>query len=293
MGKLERLTFAGAVLGCWFVAGPAAAETGEEIFTATCSACHTIGGGRLVGPDLAGVSERRDAEWLAKFVKSPQTVIDSGDADAKAMLGEYGMVMPAPPIDDAQIKLVLTYLETAGADPDVQDPDNGTAEPDEPVVPVEPQATPEEIEARVELGQNLFQGTTRLENGGPPCNSCHDVANDAIMGGGVLAKELTSVFSRLGEPGVRAILGSPPFPVMGAAYKDHPLTEDEVVALVTFLEDTEKQRAMPKDYGVGLAASGGVGALGLLVLYTMLWSRRKKASVYSKIYDRQIKSSDL
>ena len=47
------------------VAGPllhpnvAQAKTGEEIFQSGCNACHTIGGGRLVGPDLLGVSERR------------------------------------------------------------------------------------------------------------------------------------------------------------------------------------------------------------------------------------------
>ena len=47
-------------------------DPGEQIFQATCFACHTIGGGRLVGPDLAGVHERLSQEWLESFVKSSQ-----------------------------------------------------------------------------------------------------------------------------------------------------------------------------------------------------------------------------
>ena len=36
-----------------------AQEPGEQLFQTNCSACHTVGGGRLVGPDLAGVPEKR------------------------------------------------------------------------------------------------------------------------------------------------------------------------------------------------------------------------------------------
>jgi len=45
-------------------------DAGEQVFNTTCFACHTIGGGRLIGPDLAGVHEKRSQEWLEKFVKS-------------------------------------------------------------------------------------------------------------------------------------------------------------------------------------------------------------------------------
>jgi len=43
---------------CW------AQDAGEQVFNTTCFACHTIGGGRLIGPDLAGVHEKRSQEWL-------------------------------------------------------------------------------------------------------------------------------------------------------------------------------------------------------------------------------------
>ena len=88
------------------------------------------------------------------------------------------------------------------------------AAPAAPAAPVAAPASPEDIEA----GQAMFQGVTRFENDGAACNACHDVRNDAVIGGGILAAELTTVFSRMGSAGVKAILGQAPFPVMQAAY---------------------------------------------------------------------------
>ena len=114
-----------------------------------------------------------------------------------------------------------------------------------------------------------------------------------MIGGGILAAELTTVFSRLGGPGVRAILGSPPFPVMQRAYRDKPLTDDEVLALVGFLQRADAEQALhqPRDYGIKLFAAGVLGVVILLGLYTMAWSGRLKGSVNQSIYDRQIKST--
>ena len=47
-------------------------ETGKALFQSKgCVACHTIGKGKLVGPDLKGVTNRRDQEWIAKWLKEP------------------------------------------------------------------------------------------------------------------------------------------------------------------------------------------------------------------------------
>lgn len=40
----------------------------DKAFNTTCFACHTIGGDRLVGPDLAGIQDKRTHEWLVKFI---------------------------------------------------------------------------------------------------------------------------------------------------------------------------------------------------------------------------------
>ena len=162
-----------------------------------------------------------------------------------------------------------------------------------PAIPAQAQAVEEATETQVLLGRDLFQGTVRFANGGPACNSCHEVTHDSVIGGGVLARELTTVFSRFGGPAVRVMIGTAPFPVMQRAFRDKPLTDDEIEALVGFLQRADAEQALhqPRDYGAKLFASGAVGTTLLLGLYTLLWRKRKKGSVNQSIFDRQIKST--
>jgi mono/diheme cytochrome c family protein len=259
-----------------------AQQSGEQIFNTTCFACHTIGGGRLVGPDLANVHERRSQEWLERFVISAQSMIDSGDAEAVAVFAEYNeLPMPDSFLSEEQSRQVLSYIELRSS---------SQATATAPSVDVQPAPVELASEEDILTGQDMFQGIIRFVNGGPACNACHDVRNDAVIGGGILASELTSVFSRMGGPGVKAILGHAPFPVMQAAYVDQSLTEDEVAALVAFLEfaDSEEYNQLPRDYGLGLFVSGSAGAGFLFFLFGFVWRGRKKGSVYQAIYDRQV-----
>ena len=253
---------------------------GEELFRTTCMACHTTGSDRLVGPGLQGIEDRRDREWLVSFITEPDRVIADGDTIATRLLAEYIVPMPNIGTTRAQAESVLDYIASA----------NGAAAGATSSAPAT-QAPATEVQ--VLLGQALFQGDTRLANGGPTCNSCHEVTNDAVIGGGILARELTTVFSRLGGPGVRAIIGSPPFPVMQQAYRDKALTEEEVGGLVAFLERADAEQALhqPRDYGIKLFGAGLVGAVILLGLYSLIWSGRKSGSVNQAIFDRQVKST--
>jgi mono/diheme cytochrome c family protein len=262
-----------------------AQDTGEQVFNTTCFACHTIGGGRLIGPDLAGIHEKRSQEWLEQFVRSSQTLINSGDADAVALYEEYNsLLMPDTAASDEQIREVLSFIKTRSSD---------QSQPVEPsaVAQVEPEEPASEDD--ILTGQELFQGNIRFENNGAPCNACHDVRNDAVMGGGILAAELTTVFSRMGKAGVQSILGQSPFPVMQAAYEGKALTENEVTQMVAFLEyaDSEQHHQLPRDYGLGLFASGIIGSGVLFGLFAFVWRGRRSGSVNQEIYDRQIKSS--
>lgn len=267
----------GVVAAAVATAAPAAGQSGEVTFRTFCVACHTIGGGRLVGPDLAGVTERRSEEWLIRFVQRSQSVIASGDAEAVALSQEFpGLMMPDWSLSDDEVRAVLAYIRD-GASADA-------------AAPAAPEAyTPEQAE----LGRHLFQGTTRFANRGPACNSCHEVAHDAVIGGGILAKELTTVFSRLGGPGVRAIVGAPPFPVMERAYRGLALTNEEQVAVLAFLQraDAEQAFQQPRDYGVRLLQAGLVGAAILLGLYALAWRRRRRRPINSEIFARQVRST--
>ncbi len=278
LGWTLTLTLALAVA---LPSGALLAQSGEEVFTTTCAICHTTTSDRLVGPGLEGIEDRRDREWLLSYIMEPDRMIADGDTIATRLLAEYAVPMPNIGTTRAQAGAVLDYIATAPAMTVAA------------AIAAQPESSGPPSEDRVQLGQGLFQGTTRLVNGGPTCNSCHDVTDDAVIGGGILATELTTVFSRLGGPAVRAILGSPPFPVMQQAYEDKSLSEAEVAGLVAFLQQVDAEQALhqPRDYGIRLFGSGLGGAMVLLGLYSMAWGGRRRGSVNQEIFDRQVKST--
>ena len=255
------------------------AEQGRETFQTLCAACHTIGGGRLVGPDLQGVAERRSEQWIIDFVQHSQALVQAGDADAVALFEEYNRVpMPDQALSADEIRGVLAHIgSSAGTEAAVAAPATLPAATDE----------------QVALGRDLFQGKARLAGGGPPCMSCHDVRSEGVVGGGALAIGLTDAVTRLTLPGVGAVLRNPPFPVMQRAYADRPLTDEEVTALVGFLHraDAEQELYQARAYGMQFLLAGITGAVVLLGLYTLIWRRRRKGTVNQTIFDRQVMST--
>lgn len=92
------------------------AKTGAKLWTAkTCAACHTIGKGVTVGPDLAGVFERRERAWLVRWLKEPDAMLAT-DSTAKALLAEYkGIPMPNLGLTDAEVEALLHYIAQESA----------------------------------------------------------------------------------------------------------------------------------------------------------------------------------
>ena len=88
-----------------------AGMNGEQIFTANCAACYTVGNGRLVGPDLQNVLQRRDEEWVRRFILSSQTMIAEGDSLAMELFVEFGYVpMPDQPLNESDVLALMDYL---------------------------------------------------------------------------------------------------------------------------------------------------------------------------------------
>jgi nitrite reductase (NO-forming) len=86
------------------------AVAGKLAFESKCLACHSVGQGKKLGPDLAGVTKRRSDAWLTKWLKSPETMLQT-DADAKAMLKEFNNIsMPNQSLGDAEIRQYLKYF---------------------------------------------------------------------------------------------------------------------------------------------------------------------------------------
>ena len=75
-----------------------AAQDAAEYFRQNCASCHTIGGGRLTGPDLKDVTVRRDHAWLLRYIPDPKSMIDAGDPVATQLFQEArGVLMPSLP----------------------------------------------------------------------------------------------------------------------------------------------------------------------------------------------------
>ena len=93
------------------------AVAGKLAFESKCLACHSVGQGKKLGPDLAGVSKRRRDDWLAKWLKSPEKMLET-DADAKALLKEYNSLpMPNQSLSDAEIRQYIKYFHWIDAQP--------------------------------------------------------------------------------------------------------------------------------------------------------------------------------
>jgi protein SCO1/2 len=92
------------------------AKKGKNIFVNRgCSTCHSIGKGRLAGPDLAGVTERRNLDWLKRWLKETNEMLNS-DSIAQAMLAEAkGVKMPQVKLTDQEIDALIHYMAQESA----------------------------------------------------------------------------------------------------------------------------------------------------------------------------------
>lgn len=244
------------------------AQTAEDHFRQNCSMCHTIGGGHLIGPDLQGVTKRRDRAWLVKFLQDPKAMIDSKDVYAAQLLQDaHGLVMPTVPgMTPDMANSLLDYIEGKPSAAKAEAP--GAAVSERPFT-----------EADIATGRQLFMGEQPLANGGPPCVSCHTLGTIGGLGGGRLGPDLTRVYDRLGgRKGVGAWLSNPPTPTMQSLFGKRALQPEEIFSLLAVIDDAS-QRGRPagtsliwKFFGLGF---GGM-LVGLAVLQ-LAWRGRFRA----------------
>lgn len=195
---------------------------GEAIFDEKCAGCHTIGKGKLVGPDLQDVTNRRDPAWLKNFLLDTPGMLAS-DPVAQELLKEYNNVaMPNMGLTAEQVDQLIEFL----GDP------SAVSAAQAPVLPPgagDPAA-----------GRKLFTGEQKLENGGPHCIACHSVSGTGSLGGGGLGPDLTEVYGRYGETGLSGVLKTITFPTMMGPFQNRPLTSQEQADLVAFFRESDR-----------------------------------------------------
>lgn len=253
------------------VQAQATKAAGLEPFKQNCGGCHTIGGGKAVGPDLKGLEARAPSrEWVLSFVKDPK---GTNDDYAKKMKAENGDLMgPMAALGDAVLNDIIDFIYAGG--------------PGLEVKTIEIVMSAENIE----LGRQLFTGETRLKHGGPACISCHELSGLEGFGGGKLASTVGNKFPSLdaahtrngGDMGLYNAILNPQFPVMKSVFApipaedgtlESPLTEEEANALTAFLADRAANGTPDtgRDY---FPVYGIVGALLLLLVLDLAWLKR-------------------
>ena len=262
--QVTTLGLALALLHGSLLAQTASEET-VAYFRQNCTSCHTIGGGRLAGPDLKDVTKRRELAWLVPFILNPKGIIDSGDPYAQQLLQEArGVYMtPVPGITRERATKLVALIEIESALEESQFA--GLQISDRPLTDLD-----------VARGQALFTGGQDFENGAPACISCHTTNQVGMLGGGLLGPDLTSAYARLeGRKALSAWLSAPPSLVMQPVFRNQPLDGEEILALVAYLKNTaETGEADSKPVRVEFTLAGCAVAAVILVLFDFFWRNR-------------------
>ncbi len=260
--RLSFLSLCGAV---WLVVGAAAAQDPVEFFRQNCTSCHTIGGGRLTGPDLKNVTQQKDRAWLENFIQNPRAVIDSGDPYALKLFEEARRVL-MPTLPGMNPELAKKLIDLIEAESKLEESQfKGLQITDRPFTPRE-----------IEIGREIFLGSRKLANGGPACFSCHTMKGLGGLGGGRLGPDLTRVYERLkGRQGLGAWLMAPATQTMRPLFGKHPLQPDEILPLIAFLEDAAHKGGEDTSVAIlNFFFLGLGGAILALVCFDAAWRWR-------------------
>ncbi len=244
-----------------YATGTARADDGSTIFASKCAACHTIGKGKSVGPDLKGITTTEDPGWLARWISAPSALIKAGDPKATRLVKQYPLQMPDLGLSSPDVDAVLAFI--------AQQSGSAKANVKGPLAPVA--AMPPGDGA---VGRELFVGGARFKNGGPPCMSCHSISGIGALGGGTLGPDLTDAYRKYGgDAGLASFLSSVPTATMSAVWTKQPMTPQEIANLTAFVKEgavTER----PIDAIAKLALMAGLGLVILVVIGAVYWRRR-------------------
>jgi mono/diheme cytochrome c family protein len=200
------------------------ATDAKRIFNQRCTACHTYGRGVKVGPDLKGVTIRRQRPWLLQFIRSSQTVIKQGDPVAVGLFRDFKQQrMPDwTDLSPSEVNAIVDWFAADG--PEQKEPDERDAE----------LATATDL-AR---GRALFDGAAPLANGGLACAACHSVgvpSRGPGTLGGTIGPPLTHAYLTYRDRALTVFLKRPCTPRHPESSTAHYLTPDETFALKSYL----------------------------------------------------------
>ncbi len=88
---------------------------GERLFRTRCVSCHTITGHELsgaLGPDLLGVTQRREMGWLLNWLRAPDQMLQKKDPIAMALYKQYNnLAMPNMRLNKRDAVDLIAYMD--------------------------------------------------------------------------------------------------------------------------------------------------------------------------------------
>jgi mono/diheme cytochrome c family protein len=292
MANVGRYLCCGTALAVLLTTGiPAQADQGKDLYEKQCAGCHTIGGGDSGGPDLKGVVGKRPSAWLERVIVEPDKLTAEKDPVQAELVKKYGFEMPNLGISRDDAKKIIAYMKggapaaPAATAQGSKTAATGPAAPAAPATPAaagtsavpaeQPPAKAEAPLATPELianGKALFFGLQPFSKGGAPCASCHAFSSSGMQSGN-LAVDLSGIYAKMGENGVRGVLKSLKFPIMKKIYADRSLTDGEISAVTAFLADAATQKGGSASNAFPLS---GFGLFALLLVGLGIYKRRIK-----------------
>jgi len=87
---------------------------GEQIYRTRCATCHTLTGNEIagaLGPDLLGVTQRREEQWLYDWLKAPDQMLKKKDPIAMELYKQYNnLAMPNMRLHQEEAQQLLGYI---------------------------------------------------------------------------------------------------------------------------------------------------------------------------------------
>ncbi len=213
------------------------ADAAAQRFLQSCAGCHTLGGGKLTGPDLITAAAWNKADLKPAIKRMEQRVGPLTEADLEQLADFVKDPTANTRLKSAEARLAQMFM--------------AKMEPASPAV-----------------GRELFFGAKPFANGGMMCSSCH-----AVQGcGGSLGPDLTKIHARMGDTPLVSAIEKTGFKVMAPAYQNHPVTKQEALHLAKYLGSLDP--AAPVSVPPPTGTLGFASAAALLV--GLAWLKHKK-----------------
>ncbi len=150
------------------------------------------------------------------------------------------------------------------------------AAPAAQVAPAADQAAPAAAPAETgnaDIGRQIFTGARPLQNGAPPCISCHSISYGELNGG-TLGPNLTKVYADESKnPLLSSAWINGGSPTMAPIFSQRNITDEEVSHIRAFFAQQSKGAVAPSATGTFTIIGLG-GFVGVLIVFNIIWSGR-------------------